>query len=62
MSEIRYLCEGNCNTKVTIDEFKQGKNTCTSKDCDNHGQPLIRGEYCPSCNTTFDEGEDHICF
>jgi len=61
MSEIRYLCEGNCKKMVTVEEFKRGQNTCNSKDCVNHQKPLIRGEYCPLCNTTFEDGEDHIC-
>ncbi len=62
MSEIRYLCEGNCNTKVTVDEFKQGRIKCTTENCESNGKSLFRGEYCSSCNSTFDEGEAHVCF
>lgn len=62
MSEIRYLCEGICKVKVTVQEFRKGRKTCISKDCENYGKLLVRGEYCPRCNTTFDEGESHVCF
>lgn len=61
MSEIRYVCEGSCNSQVTIKEFKQGKNKCPIKNCENYNQRLERGEYCSNCNTSFEEGEAHIC-
>ena len=61
MGQIRYVCEGSCQGKVTEEEFKNGKNTCASEGCKNFGQPLVRSEYCPRCNTVFEEGEDHVC-
>lgn len=62
MSVIRYMCEGNCQTKVTVEEFKGGNNKCGAENCEFYKKKLQRGEYCPSCNTSFEEGEDHICF
>ncbi len=62
LSVIRYVCEGSCHGKVTEEEYKEGKNVCGAKDCDHSGKPLVRNEYCSRCNTTFEEGEDHICF
>ncbi|MEK6969148.1 MAG: hypothetical protein AABW48_01845 [Nanoarchaeota archaeon] len=61
MSEIRYLCAGNCRTMVSIKEFKEGKRTCPVESCTKYNQSLERGEYCSHCNTCFEEGEDHIC-
>ncbi|MEW5896907.1 MAG: hypothetical protein AB1668_04400 [Nanoarchaeota archaeon] len=61
MSEIRYVCEGKCRTMVTVSEYKRGKKTCTVKTCDCFKRPLARKEYCSSCNTIFEEGEEHIC-
>ena len=62
MSVIRYICAGDCRTMVTVEEFKQGKNTCKTETCEFFNKQLERGEYCSSCNTHFEEAEDHICF
>jgi len=62
MSVIRYMCAGTCQTKVTVEEFKTGSDKCCSEGCKSYSNQLQRGEYCPSCNTSFEEGEDHICF
>ncbi|MBU0457172.1 MAG: hypothetical protein ABH824_00715 [Nanoarchaeota archaeon] len=61
MSEIRYVCEGKCRRMITIESYKQGKKTCSTDNCDMYGKELTLKEYCPRCNNTFDEGEDHIC-
>lgn len=61
LSEIRYICRGNCGSMITVERFKSGQKTCVEKKCDSFGQKLERGEYCASCNTCFEEGEDHIC-
>jgi len=61
LSEIRYLCGGSCGSMVTVQQYKNGQKHCPEKKCDSFGQRLERGEYCPSCNTSFEEGDDHIC-
>ena len=61
MSEIRYLCTGSCGQMSTVEAYKKGQKKCNDKSCDNFGSALGRGEYCSQCNTSFDEGEDHIC-
>ncbi|MEK6809910.1 MAG: hypothetical protein AABY40_04500 [Nanoarchaeota archaeon] len=61
MSEIRYLCIGSCGQMVTVDAYKRGQKKCNDRSCDNFNSVLARGEYCSQCNTSFDEGEDHIC-
>ena len=61
MSSIRYLCKGSCGEKITVEAYKKGQKKCTDKSCDSLGSLLERGEYCSQCNTSFDEGEDHIC-
>lgn len=62
MSVIRYMCAGKCQTKVTVEEFKDGNDRCRAEGCEFYDQEMRRGEYCHSCNTSFEEGEDHICF
>ncbi|MDO8511299.1 MAG: hypothetical protein Q7S55_03975 [Nanoarchaeota archaeon] len=61
MSEIRYLCTGSCGQMVTRETYLQGRKKCNDKSCDSFSSALERGEYCSQCNTSFDEGEDHIC-
>jgi len=61
LSEIRYLCTGSCGKMVTVAAYRQGQKRCVDKSCDNAGSSLERGEYCSQCNTSFDEGEGHIC-
>jgi len=61
LSEIRYICSGSCGAKVTVENYKQGCKKCSDDECDNFGKRLERGEYCPNCNTCFEEGDDHIC-
>ena len=61
MSEIRYLCMGSCGQMVTREAYQQGQKKCNDQSCDSVGSTLERGEYCSQCNTSFDEGEDHIC-
>lgn len=61
MTEVRYVCEGTCGGMVSKEEFKAGKNKCSKVGCTHHGKKLVRMEYCPSCNNTFEEGEDHFC-
>jgi len=46
---------------ITVEAYKKGQKKCADKSCDSFGNSLERGEYCASCNTNFDEGEDHIC-
>ena len=60
-SEIRYVCEGTCRGMVAEKDFKFGRNRCATARCPNHGLVLVRKEYCPQCNTTFEEGEEHAC-
>ena len=62
MSEIRYICAGSCGSMVMVEKYKLGQKTCTDENCDHYRGLLERGEYCAGCNTTFEEGEDHICF
>jgi len=61
MSALRYVCQGTCKAKLTPEEYKAGKTTCGDPKCDHYGKPLVRREYCSSCNTVFEEGEDHFC-
>ena len=61
MNAIRYVCEGECGGKVTENDFHQGKKTCAAKSCKSYQKPLVRKEYCPQCNTVFEEGEEHFC-
>ena len=46
---------------VPVEKYKKGLKTCGEKSCDNYGKSLERVEYCASCNTSFEEGDDHIC-
>jgi len=61
MSTIRYICTGSCGSMITVEAYKKGQKKCSDKSCDSFDRSLGRGEYCASCNTSFDEGEDHIC-
>ncbi len=62
MGQIRYICAGSCGSMIPVEKYKQGQKNCVDKSCDRYRNALERGEYCANCNTTFEEGEDHICF
>jgi|WetSurMetagenome_2_1015567.scaffolds.fasta_scaffold834095_2 hypothetical protein len=52
-TETHYGC-ASCGMKVSEDQFKAGKNTCTHKDCDQFGEKLEKMEHCAGC------GDDYV--
>lgn len=59
MNNQTYVCLGNCQAKISEEDYKNELTACGNETCENKGKPFVKGDKCSFCGKTYSAEEKH---
>ena len=59
MSQIVYVCTGNCQAEISEEQYKEGLTHCGADTCDKKGALFHKSQKCDTCGSVYPPDQSH---